>query len=257
MLGRRTREKIVASVSARALHGRPMDTSLRGRISHAAWFAASLSDDDIPSLSEVDLRVLAASIRVVRMPSGSRILSAGQPVDSLAMVRRGEVEVYWGTGPRRYVLEILRAGQLLGDAACLSRSPSPVSARAKGEIVLILLPWESLSCILQSQPPLTHRLLLSMADRMSRLQQKLVDVRSREVRRQLVELILERTGGGIGSIRLPQSTLAQLVFGSRTTVNRILKELEREGAIRVRYRQIDVLDPMGLVRHTRNGRSPE
>jgi CRP-like cAMP-binding protein len=234
-----------------------METTLRGRISHAAWFAASLRDDDTVSLSEADLRVLAASIRVVRMPSGSRLLVAGQAVDVLAMVRSGDVEVYWGTGPRRYVFEILRAGDLLGDAACLSRSPSPVSARAKGDIVLILLPGEALSWILRTQPSLTHRLLVSVADRMSLLQQRLVDIRKRDVRSQLVELILERTCEGNGALRLPQSTLAQLVFGSRTTVNRILKELERSGAIRVGYRQIDVLDSMSLLRYSRSDRSPQ
>ncbi|HEY3209873.1 MAG TPA: Crp/Fnr family transcriptional regulator [Actinomycetota bacterium] len=234
-----------------------METTLRGRISHAAWFAASLRDDDTPSLSEADLRVLASSIRVVRMPSGSRLLSAGQAVDVLAMVRSGEVEVYWGTGPRRYVLDFLRAGDLLGDAACLSGRRSPVSARAKGDVVLILLPRAALSWILRTQPPLTHRLLLSLADRTSLLQHRLVEVRRRDVRRQLVELILERTGGGNGSFRLAQSTLAQLVFGSRTTVNRILKELERSGAIRVGYRQIEVLDPVILLRYSRNHRSPE
>jgi CRP-like cAMP-binding protein len=234
-----------------------METTLRGRFSHAAWFAASLSDDDPPSLSEADLRVLASSIRVVRMPSGSKLLSVGEALDALAMVRSGEVELYWGTGSRRYVLEILRAGDLLGDAACLSRRPSPVSGRARGDTVLILLPWEALSWLLRSQPRFTYRLLLSMADRMRGLQQRLVDIRRRDVRRQLVELILGRTAGGNESLRLPQSTLAQLVFGSRTTVNRILKELERNGAIRVGYRQIDVLDSTSLLRYIRNDRSPQ
>jgi hypothetical protein len=97
----RTREDIVASVSAQALHGRPMAATLRGRVSHAAWFAASLVGDETLTLSEADLRVLAASIRVVRMPPGSRLLSQGQQVDIVAMVRSGEAEAYWGTGARR------------------------------------------------------------------------------------------------------------------------------------------------------------
>jgi CRP-like cAMP-binding protein len=231
-----------------------LETTLRGRISQAAWFVAALTGHDSVSLSEADLRVLTAAIRVVRMPSGTRLLLAGQAVDALAMVRSGEVEVYWGTGPRRYVCEVIGAGELLGDAACLSRRPSPFSARARGDVVLILLPGEALSWILRTQPSLTRDLLLTVADRMSRLQQRLVDVRRRDVRRQLMELILERTDGGAGSLRLPQSTLAQLVFGSRTTVNRILKQLERDGAIRVGYRRIDVVDVSALVRHIRNDR---
>jgi CRP-like cAMP-binding protein len=245
----RTGEKIVPSVPAQALHGRPLAATHRGRVSHAAWFAASLASEDTLTLSEADLRLLAASIRVVRMAPRSRLLSEGQEVDILAMVRSGEAEVYWGTGPRRYVFEILRAGDLLGDVACLSGGPSPFSARARGEVVLILVPREALSWLLRSVPSFSHRLLLNVADRMSRLQQRLVDVRRRDVRSQLVELLLERTRGENGPLRLPQSTLGQLVFGSRTTVNRVLKDLERSGAIRVGYRRIDVLDPRSLLRH--------
>ncbi|MGH2555991.1 MAG: cyclic nucleotide-binding domain-containing protein, partial [Actinomycetota bacterium] len=132
-LGRKTREKIVASVTARALHGKPLQASPRGRISHAAWLAASLADDDTLSLSEADLRTLAASIRVVRMPPESRLLTEGRKVDFLAMVRSGEVEVYWGTGPRKYIIDVLRSGDLLGDVACLSGLPSPCNGRARGE----------------------------------------------------------------------------------------------------------------------------
>lgn len=241
----------MASVSAGACYGRPMEATLRGRISHAAWLAASLADDDTLSLSEAELRALAAWIRVVRVLSGSKLLTEGQEVDFFAMVRSGEVEVYWGSGPRRYVIETLRSGDLLGDVACLSGTPSPCTARARGEAVLIILPGEALSWLLQNAPPFAHRLLLNLADRMSRLQQRLIDVRRRDVRSQLVELLLARTRGGNRSVRLPQSTLAQLVFGSRTTVNRILKELERSGAVRVGYRQIDVLDPSALLRHRR------
>ena len=49
-------------------------------------------------------------------------------------------------------------------------------------------------------------------------------------------------------MRLPQSTLAELLGATRPAVNRVLKGLESDGLIRLGYREIEVADPRALER---------
>jgi CRP/FNR family transcriptional regulator, cAMP and macrophage regulator len=241
----------VTSASAWALEGRPIKTTARGKVGHAAWLAASLTEVDAHPLSESDLCALADSIRVIRLPRGSRVLAEGHHIDVVTLVRSGEVEVYWGTGPRRYVFQILRSGDFIGDVESLTGTPSPFSARARGPVVLIVLRGDVLSWLLRTRPSLSYRFLVNLAHRTRRVRQQLLDVRSRDVRTQLADLLVERTRGAAGVVNLPQSVLAQLVFGSRTTVNRVLKEFERNGTVRLGYRCVEVLDPKRLVQQGR------
>jgi hypothetical protein len=48
-------------------------------------------------------------------------------------------------------------------------------------------------------------------------------------------------------VRLSQAVLAELVGGRRTSVNRVLKRLERQGFLRLRYGQAEILDEGGLA----------
>ncbi len=51
-----------------------------------------------------------------------------------------------------------------------------------------------------------------------------------------------------GRIALPQRTLAAMLGVQRPSLNKVLKELERDELIRIGYAAIDILDPAGLAR---------
>ena len=46
-----------------------------------------------------------------------------------------------------------------------------------------------------------------------------------------------------GRVMLPQRTLAAMLGVQRPSLNKVLKELERDGLIRIGYAAIDILDP--------------
>jgi len=51
-----------------------------------------------------------------------------------------------------------------------------------------------------------------------------------------------------GRVALPQRTLAAMLGVQRPSLNKVLKELERDGLIRIGYSAIDILDPPKLAR---------
>src|SRR5919106_5507025 len=154
----------------------------------------------------------------------------------IGIIERGEVELSHRAGIRRVVLQILRDGDLLGDVPFFCRLPSPFTARALTEVMLIRLDRPSLDQLLAARPALAQRFLYSLASRLDRMQQRLLQLAGGDLRRQLASLLLGETADAQPVVRLPQATLAQLLGATRPAVNRILKALEAEGLIRLGYR---------------------
>jgi CRP/FNR family transcriptional regulator, cAMP and macrophage regulator len=80
------------------------------------------------------------------------------------------------------------------------------------------------------------------------MQHRLAELVSPGLRSRVAALLLDETEGDHRLIRLPQSTLAELLGASRPRVNGILKEFERDGLVRLTYRRIEVLDRKRLNR---------
>ncbi|MGH3993189.1 MAG: Crp/Fnr family transcriptional regulator, partial [Pseudonocardiaceae bacterium] len=68
----------------------------------------------------------------------------------------------------------------------------------------------------------------------------------RTLTEQVARLLLDEAVDG--QVSLPQRTLAAMLGVQRPSLNKILKELEREGLVGVRYAAIDLLDPEGLAK---------
>jgi hypothetical protein len=64
---------------------------------------------------------------------------------------------------------------------------------------------------------------------------------------QVVGLIRELPNG-VQARGLPQRTLAAMLGVQWPSLDKVLKDLERDGLIRIGYSEIDILDPAGLAR---------
>jgi CRP-like cAMP-binding protein len=214
---------------------------------HAAWMARHLGRGDLFPFTPEEVAELAATIGVERVEPGTRLLGTGGPVEFIGIIEHGEVELSHRTGLRRVVLQILRDGDLLGDVPFFCRLPAPFTARALTEVMLIRLDRPSVDRLLAARPALAQRFLYSLASRLDRMQQRLLQLTSGDLRRQVASL-LDESGDAQAPVRLPQATLAQLLGATRPAVNRILKALEADGLIRLGYREIEVADPRALER---------
>ncbi|MGH2765096.1 MAG: Crp/Fnr family transcriptional regulator [Actinomycetota bacterium] len=214
---------------------------------HAAWMARHLGRGDLFPFTSDEVAELAATIGVEAVEAGTRLLGTGGPVEFIGIIERGEVELSHRSGFRRVVLQILRDGDLLGDVPFFCRLPAPFTARSITEVMLIRLDRPSVDRLLAARPALAQRFLYSLASRLDRMQQRLLQLTGGDLRQQVASLLLDETGE-TQVVRLPQATLAQLLGATRPAVNRVLKTLEADGLIRLGYRQIEVVDPRALER---------
>jgi CRP-like cAMP-binding protein len=215
---------------------------------HAAWIARSLGRGDLFPFTPEDVAELAQRIGFATYEAGTRLLAPGRLVEWIGLIEYGEVELSHRSGVRRIVLQILRDGDLLGDVPYFCRLPSPYTARTLTEVSLIRLEREDLEALLASHPMIAQRFLYSLASRLERMQRRLLQLTGGELRTQLASLLLDEAGVDSEPVALPQATLAELLGARRPSVNRVLKELEARGMIRLGYRRVDILDAAALAR---------
>lgn len=203
------------------------------------------------TLDDRELIEMGGASPPLRMEAGTALLNEDEPIEFLYLIRSGEVEVYRRTNKRRAVVQILRGGDLVGLTAHIRGTPAPFSARAITPVTAIRLRPEAVTWLLQTRPSLSRRIMGYLASGVERLERRVAELSGADLRGRMAGLLLDETAGGPGTIRLPQSTLADLLGATRSSVNRILKEFESEGLVRVRYRRVEVLDAPGIRRLNR------
>jgi CRP-like cAMP-binding protein len=218
------------------------DAALR----QAAWVARCVGRGDAAPLTPDALTALAATLHQDRVQRGTVVFHGGQPANGVWIVQQGRVELSVGSGRRRTVVHVLRPGDVDGDIQLLLDMALPYTARVLDDAILLSLTPASFEHLLATSLPIARRWLSSVAQRLAASQMRLLGLLGHTLTEQLARLLLDEAVDG--QVSLPQRTLAAMLGAQRPSLNKILKELEREGLIGVRYAVIDIVDPEGLAK---------
>ena len=164
------------------------------------------------------------------------------------IAREGRIELSVGSGRRRAVVQLLRPGDVDGDIQPLLEMPLPNAGRALTEVTCLLLAYHDFEQLLATRPPIARRWLSSVAQRLAASQGRVLALLSGSLPAQAARLLAEEAVDG--RVELPQRTLAAMLGVQRPSLNKVLKDLERDGLIRISYSSIEVLDCARLTTRT-------
>jgi CRP-like cAMP-binding protein len=181
-----------------------------------------------------------------RFPAGATIFQVGDAPTRIAIVHSGAVEMSCVLNGRRVVVQILRPGDVVGDVALLLRMTSPYVGVALQDTVLLTVDSLRFHRLLEERPGLARRWMVSIASRMVSYQSRLLELLAGGLEAQIASVLVRRADRGV--VALSQSNLAELVGGRRTSVNRVLKRLEEQQLVRVRYGQVEIVDEAALAK---------
>lgn len=218
----------------------------------AAWIARCVGRGETAPLRRDDLAVLAADLELRPVEPGQVVFAAGQAPKGVWIVRSGLVELAVGSGRRRAVVALLRPGDVDGDIQLLLGMAPPYTARAVEDSDCLFLSAASFERLLAQRPAIARRWLSSVAARLVSSQARLVGLLGGSLAEQAARLLLEEAAEGL--VPLPQRTLAAMLGVQRPSLNRLLREFQRQGLIELGYRSVRVLDREGLQRRS-GGRS--
>jgi CRP-like cAMP-binding protein len=77
-------------------------------------------------------------------------------------------------------------------------------------------------------------------------ERRILQLAGRDLKTQLANLLLDEERDG--SVALPQESLASLLGVRRPSLNKVLKDLERSGTVRLSYGCVDIVDRAALAR---------
>ena len=201
---------------------------------------------------------LLASTRRRTYTRGETLVREGDPSDCLHLVEAGRLAVRVDTpAGDTAMLSVLGPGDWFGELSLLGTG-APV--RTATVVALEDVTTRSLSSTafseLRHQHPAIGELLLTLLSRRieelsTRLVEAMYDGLDRRVFRRIVELISTYRVDGTGHpvmIPLTQEQLAELVGGTRPSVNQVLQGLAQQGVVELGRGRIIVHQPDELVR---------
>lgn len=201
-------------------------------------------------------RVLAAARRRSLAP-GEVAVREGEPADSLHLLEAGRVAVRVSLpSGDRATLNILRAGDYFGELSLVRRSGPAL----RSATVVALEPTQTLAIsaalfeqLRAENPSLDDLLVTALARRVEQLSRRLLDALYSGADQRLTRCLadLARSYGvtdNTARITLTQDQLADLVGGTRPTVNQVLRRLAEDGLVELGRGRVTVTDVAELAR---------
>jgi CRP/FNR family cyclic AMP-dependent transcriptional regulator len=136
-------------------------------------------------LDEQDRATLASLVHIESFKTGTMIFHAGDPGDSMYILRAGEVEVFFkDTTGNRIVLETCRTGSFFGDISLLDEGPRTASVVATSDVEAIRVARSDLDAFLARKPAAAMNLLAAAGRRIRKSAELLRRTASRNVNEQ-------------------------------------------------------------------------
>jgi CRP/FNR family transcriptional regulator, cyclic AMP receptor protein len=209
----------------------------------------------LAGVPEEEVQLVLSIARRRKFARGEVVFHQEDPADTLHLIAKGRfvVRVTTALGDTA-ILSVLGRGEMFGELALLggedSRRSATVAALEAGETRSVhKIDFERL----RSRNPQTANVLIAiLAGQVERLSKYLVEAlympADKRVLRRLVE-IAEIFDDGV--VPITQEDLAGLAGTSRATVNRVLREEEERGTVKLGRGRTTVLDSEALARRGR------
>ena len=203
---------------------------------------SELNDDAITSLGRLAARR--------KYPKDTVVFFENEEGDSLFMILDGRIKVtILGDDGREIILTMLGEGDLFGEMALLDNEPRSATAIAVEESELLLLHRNDFQTTLMDNPAISAALIKVLSARLRRANHQIstlaLDVYGR-VARVILDMAREEgrrlKDGRIAFRRATHQEIANRIGTTRETVTRMLKDLERQGLVKIEGREI-VLQP--------------
>lgn len=115
-------------------------------------------------LNEDDRQALAEVIDELMVPSGHTLFQAGDPGDSLFIVREGAIELFIkDTAGQKIVLTLAENGDMFGELAMLDFGPRTATAVALMESQVLVLDRDDLMLLFQRKPEAALHMLAGLS----------------------------------------------------------------------------------------------
>jgi CRP-like cAMP-binding protein len=208
------------------------------------------------SLTEEELRALAARASKKSYPAGALLFGEGDPCTGLFLVASGRIRIFkLSPGGREQVLAVEGPGSSFAELPVFDGGNYPAAAAALEDTEVIFISRKDFQNFCREHPEVALKLIAVVGSRLRRLVGIIEELSFTTVRQRLIALILRLAQTGAPSaeglhVELTKShqQLAAELGTVRELISRNLSRLQAEGFLEVDGRNIIVKDLAGLKR---------
>lgn len=213
-------------------------------LARSAWFRSA------PAAMQAQL---IQAGRIVRLAARERLFTRGDSDDGLYCVLDGLMRIGAASSAgKEALLAVIEPVNWFGEIALFDNRPRTHDAYAERDAELFHVPRAALAALLERTPEYWHAfgLLLTQKLRLAfdAIEEAALLPAAPRVARRL--LLMAGGYGEPGAIRrvlkVPQEDLAMMLALSRQTINQVLKQFETQGALKLRYAEIEIADVQKL-----------
>ena len=203
-----------------------------------------------------DVRAVLALARRSTYRRGEVVFHHHDPADAVHLVVKGRFDVRITTTHGDVVALAIRGpGETFGELAVVTGTErsATVSALEPGET--LVLRGSELRRLARDHATVGEVLVRVLAEHVALLSERLVEAYTVDAETRVARRVLElgRVYGGSPPVTIPliQEEIAALAGASRATVNRVLREAENRGVVRLSRGKTTLLDESGRARLAR------
>ena len=203
------------------------------------------------TLSNEEIKQLKAIGREKRCAKGELIFIEGQKTRGFFLVISGRVKVYkLSPEGREQILKLTESRETFAEAAIFAGDVYPASAQALEPSFLLFFPKDDFQRLLETHPRLSQGIIRDFARRLRHFASLVEELSLKDVASRLARFLLDAAeAGGLHStagvqieLKLSKRELASRLGTVPETLSRSLNRLSSAGAIKVKGREVTILD---------------
>ncbi len=200
---------------------------------------------------------LAASMRRRAFKRGDVLFHREDPGTLLYCIVSGTVRIFLPTsGGDEVTLYILKAGEVFGEIALFDELPRSASAMALEDVIVLTLDRAHVLASLAEYPQTVARILADLSQRLRRANSMIEDIITLNVPGRISKKLLElcrdhgtKSDAGITiGLTFTQQDLASMIGATRESANKVLRNYQTRGLLRLDNHTCTVLKPEALRR---------
>jgi CRP/FNR family transcriptional regulator len=201
-------------------------------------------------LDQRELESLAEITSIRRLKKSGMIFFEGDPATGFYVLLSGLVRVYKASPDgREYTLHRIRPGQTFAEAAVFGGGTFPANSVALEDSIVAFLPKERFLALIKTSPEMSLKMLATLSAFVRDFNQQIEDLSLKEVSARIASYLLrkaEQSGSMEIMLEVSKAELARSLGTISETLSRNLRKMRELALIRVRGKEIAILDPARL-----------
>jgi len=182
------------------------------------------------------------SSQYVTAPPNTMLLRDGQYCPGLVLMLAGEKRIFKAREGREITLNTIVPGEfcIFTPACSLSNTPYPANAISITDVEMLIIPPEKLQEYICQYEEMRNMIFSHISKVFSDVMELIIEVAFKRMNERLVDYLIEKSENG--RLSATHQTIAKELGTAREVVSRLLKDMERRGAIMLARNSIQLVN---------------